>query len=735
MNKEKIANLLKRLNTLQGVPDTSLSGDIISKEVTDAIKSNATVKILDALNEKLDKFKQDFDFKSISNAINDFQNELQSLKDENSQTALENIKLFDSKLETINAVITKLNSELSENSGMSTAELNSLREEFISNKELAMTKEAAFSNLISGIQNSVQELSASVEKSTKGTKSSLKKSSDSLLADFDEKITKLRTDTMSRFAGLGGGSMNRQINVNSSVTSTKYADINFKNGANITITKADDNVNKRVNITISSSGGGGSVIGGITDINTDTTASQTLTVGTTGTDFAIVDNGTGDHKFNLPTASTTNRGALSTTDWTTFNNKTSNTGTVTTVSVVSTNGFAGTVANATTTPAITISTSINAPVLSGNGTAVAAATTTGSGSTVVLQGSPTITTAVLGSSTATTQTPADNSTKVATTAYVDNAVLGQNFKEAVKYASTSALAASVYNNGASGVGATLTEVGLGALVLDGSTPSVGDRVLIKNQVSTFQNGLYVVTTVGSAGVAFVLTRSTDANQTTEFKTGDSVFVTAGSTLSSTTWAYTGTDSPIMGTDAITYAQVAGQGSFTGGNGITITGTSIAIDTSITVDKTTAQTLTNKTLTAPIISTISNTGTVTLPTATDTLVARATTDTLTNKRITKRTGTTTSSATPTINTDNVDFYSLTAQTADITSFTTNLSGTPTEAQILWIAITGTAARAITWGSSFESSTVTLPTTTVSTNRLDVGFVWNTVTSKFRCVASA
>lgn len=112
-----------------------------------------------------------------------------------------------------------------------------------------------------------------------------------------------------------------------------------------------------------------------------------------------------------------------------------------------------------------------------------------------------------------------------------------------------------------------------------------------------------------------------------------------------------------------------------------------------------------------------------------------TNTLTNKRITKRVGTTTSSATPTINTDNVDYYSLTAQTADITSFTTNLSGTPTDAQTLWISITGTAARAITWGASFESSTVTLPTTTVSTDRLDVGFVWNAATSKWRCVAKA
>jgi len=105
------------------------------------------------------------------------------------------------------------------------------------------------------------------------------------------------------------------------------------------------------------------------------------------------------------------------------------------------------------------------------------------------------------------------------------------------------------------------------------------------------------------------------------------------------------------------------------------------------------------------------------------------------RIKPRTGSTTSSATPTINTDDVEYYELTAQAADITSFTTNLSGTPVKGQNLWISITGTAARAITWGASFEASTVALPTTTVTTNRLDVGFKWNDVTSKWRCVAKA
>ena len=121
---------------------------------------------------------------------------------------------------------------------------------------------------------------------------------------------------------------------------------------------------------------------------------------------------------------------------------------------------------------------------------------------------------------------------------------------------------------------------------------------------------------------------------------------------------------------------------------------------------------------------------------DTVVGAAATQTLTNKRVTPRVSTSTAnSATPTLNTDNFDMMVITAQTVAITSFTTNLTGTPTNGQKLWISITGTAAVALTFGASFEASTVSLPTTTVTTNRLDIGFVWNVATSKWRCVATA
>jgi hypothetical protein len=110
-----------------------------------------------------------------------------------------------------------------------------------------------------------------------------------------------------------------------------------------------------------------------------------------------------------------------------------------------------------------------------------------------------------------------------------------------------------------------------------------------------------------------------------------------------------------------------------------------------------------------------------------------TATLTNKRLTKRVGSTASSATPTINTDNYDVYKLTALAVDITSFTTNLSGTPSDFDTLTISITGTATRNITWGSSFENGPATLPTATSGTNTLDVMFRWNSTTSKWRCMA--
>lgn len=112
----------------------------------------------------------------------------------------------------------------------------------------------------------------------------------------------------------------------------------------------------------------------------------------------------------------------------------------------------------------------------------------------------------------------------------------------------------------------------------------------------------------------------------------------------------------------------------------------------------------------------------------------TAETLTNKRMTARVGSTTSSATPTVNTDSYDIYKLTAQTADITSMTTNLTGTPVDGdQFMWV-ITGTAARAITWGTGWVAGPAALPTTTTTTKTLYVYFQYDSVVTHWVCMYS-
>jgi len=114
---------------------------------------------------------------------------------------------------------------------------------------------------------------------------------------------------------------------------------------------------------------------------------------------------------------------------------------------------------------------------------------------------------------------------------------------------------------------------------------------------------------------------------------------------------------------------------------------------------------------------------------DSYATLATAQTLTNKRITKRVGTSASAATHTINSDNYDVFTVTAQ-AEAVTFAAP-SGTPTQGQTLLIRIkdNGTA-RGITWNGIFRDGTdIAKPTTTVISKTLYVGFVYNSTDSKW------
>ena len=114
--------------------------------------------------------------------------------------------------------------------------------------------------------------------------------------------------------------------------------------------------------------------------------------------------------------------------------------------------------------------------------------------------------------------------------------------------------------------------------------------------------------------------------------------------------------------------------------------------------------------------------------------RAATATLSNKRITRRVVTVTQSATPTSNTDNADIFSMTGLAQAVTNMSTNQTGTPVDGDMLiWRITDNGTARALSWGSLYEASTVALPTTTVISTMLIVGFMWTG--SIWRCVAVA
>ena len=160
--------------------------------------------------------------------------------------------------------------------------------------------------------------------------------------------------------------------------------------------------------------------------------------------------------------------------------------------------------------------------------------------------------------TGTVSTTPAATTDLANKNYVDTSIAGLTSQIACQYATAADLGAVTYSNGTSGVGATLTKTTpFATLSIDGASPTVGQRILVKSQTTTLQNGVYTVTNVGSGSTGWVLTRATDYDQTAEISAGDAFYIIAGSTLANTTWVQQ-TPSPVtVGTTAITFLQFGG----------------------------------------------------------------------------------------------------------------------------------------------------------------------------------
>jgi hypothetical protein len=205
------------------------------------------------------------------------------------------------------------------------------------------------------------------------------------------------------------------------------------------------------------------------------------------------------------------------------------------------------------------------------------------GTTTIALGGTSLTPAGLTSVTV-TQNPVA-ALDLATKQYVDTLVSsGITFHAPVKYEvpDTTGNLNATYNNGAAGVGATLTNAGaLVAFTPDGVVASVADRILVYNQTNQAQNGVYVVTTVGSGSVPWVLTRASDANtyalkSPTALGEGDAFFITSGNTGAGETYVCNTVGVITFGTTAITFVQISSAQIYSAGTGLTLTGTQFSI---------------------------------------------------------------------------------------------------------------------------------------------------------------
>jgi hypothetical protein len=349
-----------------------------------------------------------------------------------------------------------------------------------------------------------------------------------------------------------------------------------------------------------------------------------------------------------------------------------------------------------------------------------------------------ITSIALTSGTITTAPTAD--TDIVNKLYADSIAEGINFHKACDYATTVALpTAYTYNNGTSGVGATITANAVGTLTIDGDTfdgADVGKRILIKNETGDYVNtttpsaafnGVYTLTTAGTGSAAYVLTRATDFDTAGTgvdvIAPGDFFLVTSGTVNANTAWIQQ-TPLPItVGTTGITFIQFGGASggvsSFSAGS------------TGFTPNSATSGAVT---LGGQLAIGSGGTGATTLAGAS--IATYTGTETLTNKRIDPRVVLPNNATTPltssVLSIASGDIY---AYTALSTNLTINApGGTPLDGdKLIFRILDNGTARTLTWNATYTAIGVTLPTTTTVNKTTYVGCIYNANNTRWDVVA--
>ena len=166
-----------------------------------------------------------------------------------------------------------------------------------------------------------------------------------------------------------------------------------------------------------------------------------------------------------------------------------------------------------------------------------------------------------------------STTDAANKGYVDSVKQALDIKDSVKLGTTANLNAT-YNNG----NGTLTMDATGVVTIDGVATALNDRILIKDQSTGTENGIYTVSTAGAVGVAGVFTRASDADANSEVSGGLFTFVEAGSSNADNAYVLTSvTGTATLGTSTLTFTQFSGAGQVIAGDGLAKSGNTLSVN--------------------------------------------------------------------------------------------------------------------------------------------------------------
>ena len=158
----------------------------------------------------------------------------------------------------------------------------------------------------------------------------------------------------------------------------------------------------------------------------------------------------------------------------------------------------------------------------------------------------------------------------ATKAYVDATKAGLDLKDSVRLATAAALPANTRT------GNVLTASANGALTVDSVAVALNDRILVKDEATGANNGLYYITATGDAGNPYTLTRTTDADASSEVTAGLYTFASEGTANADSGWVLTTNDPITLNTTSLSFTQFSGAGQVTAGTGLTKTGNTVNV---------------------------------------------------------------------------------------------------------------------------------------------------------------